>query len=427
MKKILNFFKWIFFFVIFIGLIISIGILIISFREDDIICYRLINYLAEFYYKKVSWSNNLNILYMGECSEINDIVTNDPRLYYTRGPEDNVKGTQPQTTRSGEITTDQVVNSRSINTRVSRPLLPRPVETRVNQVVDPRLEDTRSLLPRTENRNFNAEGEELIRTRKESLKLLKAYIRITNLTILTEKPNDLNNFKIVTVPNKIFYIKRDVFYNGDREKVKLVIDKLRDFHMKGSIFSSIEFKMEERKGRALSFKNMDMDKDLRWFLQSMNPYNPNFVLPNTYSFYQGHFESSRSPTPSPILSNSATIPYNPIKDRMSILNILNLSALEEQENLIRQEQEKLIAQKLKEELEKLNRLKLKQREEQVVNNSNENNEQMEIEGQITDNSSDSSDEDLYEWTRINKLMMEEEKNKRENRRILRDSLIEQKK
>jgi hypothetical protein len=346
---------------------------------------------------------------MGECYEINEIVTNNPRLYYTRGPEENVNKqnigreaggrrvieTQPQTTRPREITTDQIVDSRSINTRVSRPLLPRPIETRVNPVVDPRLEDTRSLSPITENRNFNTEGEELIRTRKESLNLLKVYIRMTNLTILTEKPNDLNNFKIVTVPNKVFYIKRDVFYNGDRDKVKLVIEKLRDFHLKGSRFSSIEFKMEERKGRALSLKNIDMDKDLRWFLQSMNPYNPNFVLPNIFSFYKGHFESSRSPTPSPILSNLATIPYNSIKDRMSIINILNISDLEEQENLIRQKQENLIAQKLKEELEKLNKLKLKQREEQVVNYSNENNEQMEIEGQITYNNSDLSNEDLF--------------------------------
>jgi hypothetical protein len=162
----------------------------------------------------------------------------------------------------------------------------------------------------------------------------------------------LNDYKIVNVPNKTFYIKRDVFYNGDREKVKLLIEKLRDFHNKGYEFSRIEFSMELRKGRALGFIHQNMDRDLRWYLEYLNPYNPDFSLPNLLSFNNDRFRSTNSPTPPPLLSKYGTVPYNPIKDKMNIINTINLADMEEQENqerLNKQNQERLNEQNQREE------------------------------------------------------------------------------
>jgi hypothetical protein len=423
-KNFLKYFKYLLFFAIFIGLVILIGILIISFRDDDIICCKLTNYLSEFYYKKVLFPEKRNMMYMGESSEINDIIGGDQPWYYVRGAEEGIKGgtekkkegggveeiregrrSQSRTTRLGGSRGDEIIDSR-------------PRETRV----------TRTLFPRTEHRDFNGEAEVLVQSRRECLKVLKSLLRFTNVTILTELPRNLNNFnlndyKIIRVPDKIFYIKRDVFYNGDRERVKLLIEKLRDFHNKGDEFSRMEGNIEPRRGRALSFSNAELDRDLRWFLNSLNPYNPRHTLPSIITFYKGHFGSTHSPTPEPFSTKSSTTSFNPIIEKMSIKNIINEGEMQKQKEIQIQGQE--------------NVQKKEQEQIQILDNSNfieQKNVQREEQGQVIDKSNLLEQNKQPDYVQHNKIsignLIEQEQNNKlrdDSKRISIDSLIEQKK
>jgi hypothetical protein len=232
MKNLKKYFKFSLFFTIFIALILFTGVLITLFREDDIICFKLMNYLSEFYYKKVSLSKICHTIYMGDNYEINNIISED-RLYYLKGDEEEIKEKEIENKEGKGFR--QIINLSSIQGE----------ELITDQTIDSELRVTRvPQLPGTIGRNFDREGEELVQSRKECLINLKSLIRATNLTINTniskEELQSLDKFKIIEVNDKKFYIKRNVFYNGDREKVRTLIEELRNFYNKGHEFTRIQ-------------------------------------------------------------------------------------------------------------------------------------------------------------------------------------------
>jgi hypothetical protein len=171
-------------------------------------------------------------MYIDGNSDINDIINRSP-LYYLKGDEEEIK--------SKEVEKKQERESRQ---RRNPPRV-QGGESRTHQTVDSGIRENRvSQLPATIGRNFDKEGEELVQSRKECLKNLKSLIRASNLTINTELSKEesqfLNEFKIVETKDKKFYIRRNVFYNGDREKVRLLIEELRNFYNKGHAFTCIK-------------------------------------------------------------------------------------------------------------------------------------------------------------------------------------------
>jgi hypothetical protein len=330
-KKKFKFFKRLFFFAVFIALIFLIGLLVIVFREDENLCSSLIDYLCEFYYKNISSSDEQFMMYMEESYDIYEPKTDYQWWYYTRGPEEGIAGPSG----SGHREATEGGARRGVRRAQSR--ITRGGGSSLDQVGHPIQGNIRQPQIFPGYRDYIAESEQIIEARKQSFSKLKSLIRYTNVTIFRQQPTDLHNYKVVNVPNKTYYIKRDSFYNGDRETVNLLLKELRNFHFKGYEFSRIEFKMEPRIGRPLGFANKKMDTELRWFLNEHNPYNPDFRLPNLFSFNEVRFGFTRSPSPSPFLSSSSSEPYNPIKDKMDIYRTLNQNDLERQERETREQ------------------------------------------------------------------------------------------